>query len=66
MPRISVLLRGEPRWLVYEDAVIEEGDWCIYVTQYARENRHKVKRIFPKAEILQITIRRDGDETNEQ
>lgn len=66
MPRISVLLKGEPRWLVYEDAVIDEGDWCIYVTQYAREHRNKVKRIFPKAEILQITIRRDSDEEKEE
>lgn len=66
MPRISVWLKGESKPNIYEDAVIEEGDWCIYITQYAREYRHRVKRIFPKAEILSITIRRDSDEVKEE
>lgn len=64
MTRISVLIKGEMRLRSYDDAVIEEGDWCIYITQYDRANRRKVKYVFPKSEIAELTIR-SKEEQNE-
>ena len=66
MLRISVLIKGEMRWRSYDDATIDEGDWCVYVIQYDRANNRKVKYVFPKSEIAELTIRRDSDETEEQ
>lgn len=66
MPRVSVLIKGEMRWRSYDDAVIDEGDWCIYITQYSRESRRKVKYVFPKSEIAELTIRSTCDEVKEE
>ena len=66
MTRISLLIKGEMRWRSYDDAVIDEGDWCIYITQYDRANRRKVKYVFPKSEIAELTVRSNEDVTEEQ
>lgn len=66
MARISVLIKGEMRWRSYDDAAIDEGDWCIYITQYDMANCRKVKYVFPKSEISELTIRSTGDDGKEE